>query len=311
MLPAPHRAKAHVLVVLERLQDRPLGLCERPRLGVRRLRQGLRERGHEEVVRLLVEGEGTGLAGGAGTYAFLVGCGWFDGAVFRVRQFVLTSFAAERALLEDVAALMRASGVLVTYNGKTFDLPVMETRWLFHRIEPPLDGVPHFDMLHPARRLWRARGSAAAPSARIEVHRRKTFSPSSFDGDDANPACCRLATLERHLFGVRRVGDVQFVMVAHHVPAGPHEEFPAVEALAHVLGNTPGGRLYKALVDESDDVKVTEVEGEAVTVIELRVARGDLGKVIGKQGRTARAIRTILNANATKLRKRAVLEIIE
>jgi predicted RNA-binding protein YlqC (UPF0109 family) len=70
-------------------------------------------------------------------------------------------------------------------------------------------------------------------------------------------------------------------------------------------------QIARALVDESDHVKVTEVEGEAVTVIELRVAPGDLGKVIGKQGRTARAIRTILNANATKLRKRAVLEIIE
>jgi uncharacterized protein len=70
-------------------------------------------------------------------------------------------------------------------------------------------------------------------------------------------------------------------------------------------------QIARALVDESDLVKVTEVEGESVTVIELRVAPGDLGKVIGKQGRTARAIRTILNANATKLRKRAVLEIIE
>jgi uncharacterized protein len=70
-------------------------------------------------------------------------------------------------------------------------------------------------------------------------------------------------------------------------------------------------QIARALVDESDNVKVTEVEGEAVTVIELRVAPGDIGKVIGKQGRTARAIRTILNANATKLRKRAVLEIIE
>jgi uncharacterized protein len=70
-------------------------------------------------------------------------------------------------------------------------------------------------------------------------------------------------------------------------------------------------QIAKALVDDSDHVKVTEVEGESVTVLELRVAPGDLGKVIGKQGRTARAIRTILNANATKLRKRAVLEIIE
>jgi uncharacterized protein len=69
--------------------------------------------------------------------------------------------------------------------------------------------------------------------------------------------------------------------------------------------------MAKALVDESDRVNVTEVEGERVTVIELRVAPGDLGKVIGKQGRTARALRTILNANATKLRKRAVLEIVE
>ncbi|MGH7278000.1 MAG: KH domain-containing protein [Candidatus Rokuibacteriota bacterium] len=69
--------------------------------------------------------------------------------------------------------------------------------------------------------------------------------------------------------------------------------------------------IAKALVDESDSVKVTEVAGESVTVIELRVAQGDLGKVIGKQGRTARALRTILNANATKMRKRAVLEIVE
>lgn len=69
--------------------------------------------------------------------------------------------------------------------------------------------------------------------------------------------------------------------------------------------------MAKALVDDSESVRVTEVEGERVTVIELRVAPGDLGKVIGKQGRTARALRTILNANATKLRKRAVLEIVE
>jgi uncharacterized protein len=69
--------------------------------------------------------------------------------------------------------------------------------------------------------------------------------------------------------------------------------------------------IAKALVDDVNKVDVKEVEGENVTVIELRVGPGDLGKVIGKQGRTARAIRTILNANATKLRRRAVLEIIE
>ena len=69
--------------------------------------------------------------------------------------------------------------------------------------------------------------------------------------------------------------------------------------------------IARALVDDSDSVRVTEVEGQTVTILELRVAPTDLGKVIGRQGRTARAIRTILNANATKLKKRAVLEIVE
>ncbi len=69
--------------------------------------------------------------------------------------------------------------------------------------------------------------------------------------------------------------------------------------------------IAKALVDEPDQVRAQEIEGEKITVIELRVAPGDLGKVIGKQGRTARAIRTLLNAAAIKLRKRAVLEILE
>ena len=69
--------------------------------------------------------------------------------------------------------------------------------------------------------------------------------------------------------------------------------------------------MAKALVDNPDQVEVREIEGEQSSVIELRVSREDLGKVIGKQGRTARAMRTILSAASTKLRKRAVLDIIE
>lgn len=69
--------------------------------------------------------------------------------------------------------------------------------------------------------------------------------------------------------------------------------------------------IAKALVDNPDEVNLNEVEGEKTTVLELKVAKSDLGKVIGKQGKTARAMRTILNATATKLKKRAVLEIIE
>jgi predicted RNA-binding protein YlqC (UPF0109 family) len=69
--------------------------------------------------------------------------------------------------------------------------------------------------------------------------------------------------------------------------------------------------MARALVDNPDQVRVSEIEGEQTSVIELRVAKEDLGKVIGKQGRTARAMRTILSAASTKIRKRAVLEIIE
>ena len=121
---------------------------------------------------LFLDLETTGLAGGAGTYAFLVGCGWFDGGVFRVRQFVLTSFAAEQALLEDAAALMRGAGVLVTYNGKTFDAPLIDTRFLFHRLAAPCGDLTHLDLLHPARRLWR-------PSVDVQA--------------DEVPASCRLS----------------------------------------------------------------------------------------------------------------------
>ena len=69
--------------------------------------------------------------------------------------------------------------------------------------------------------------------------------------------------------------------------------------------------IAKVLVDKPDEVRVTELEGRQTSVIELRVAKEDLGKVIGKQGRTARAMRTILGAASTKMRKRTVLEILE
>jgi len=70
-------------------------------------------------------------------------------------------------------------------------------------------------------------------------------------------------------------------------------------------------RMAKALVDKPEDVSVNEIDGEKTTVYELRVASADLGKVIGKQGKTARAMRTILSASGTKIGKRCVLEILE
>ena len=158
-------------------------LAEAPfQSGERRLDGQLRTRR-----TIFIDLETTGLSGGAGTVAFLVGCGYFDLGAFQVRQFLLTSYASERALLYAVADFFEGADLIVTYNGKTFDVPVMETRWLFHRLQMPLASVPHFDMLHPARRLWRMRAG---------------------DPGDLADSCCRLGTLERTLLNVSRVGDV-------------------------------------------------------------------------------------------------------
>jgi hypothetical protein len=140
---------------------------------------------------VFIDLETTGLSGGAGTVAFLVGCAYFDAGALQVRQFLLSSFTAERALLAAAAELFEAADLIVTYNGKTFDVPVMETRWAFHRMPAALDEVPHFDMLHPARRLWRSRSTI-----------------SGLHGGHDDAGGCRLTTLERVLLNLRRVGDV-------------------------------------------------------------------------------------------------------
>lgn len=127
--------------------------------------------------------ETTGLSGGAGTVAFLVGCGFFEAGAFRTVQFFLPGFAAERALLHAAGELLDRAPLLVTYNGRTFDVPVMETRWSFHRMACPIEATPHVDMLPPARRLWR----------------------EAVDGTERS---CRLVSLEEHLFGFVRSGDV-------------------------------------------------------------------------------------------------------
>jgi uncharacterized protein YprB with RNaseH-like and TPR domain len=136
---------------------------------------------------MFVDLETTGLAGGAGTYAFLVGCGWFDAGGFTVRQFFLSSFDAERDLLEAVNAIAERAATVVTFNGKSFDLPLIETRCALHRMDTPLAALPHVDMLHPARRLWRRDDDV-----------RVAGSVSS----------CRLGALERWLLGHEREGDV-------------------------------------------------------------------------------------------------------
>jgi len=104
---------------------------------------------------LFLDLETTGLSGGAGTYPFLVGCGSFDhDGGFITRQYVRTRPSDERALLAAVAAEFGRAGALVTFNGKAFDAPLLETRYLFHRLAWPAGQLPHVDVLHPARLFW-------------------------------------------------------------------------------------------------------------------------------------------------------------
>lgn len=103
---------------------------------------------------LLLDTETTGLAGGTGTLAFLVGTAWWDGEGLRVRQYLLTSPSAEDALLGSLAELAARFAVVVTYNGQTFDLPLLRTRGILCRRRGLLDGLAGLDLLPVARRLW-------------------------------------------------------------------------------------------------------------------------------------------------------------
>ena len=141
--------------------------------------------------------ETTGLSGGAGTLAFLVGCGYFEADGFHTRQFFLSGYEAERELLDALSAMTARFNGLVTFNGRTFDVPLIDTRYLFHRLESPFAGMPHFDMLHPARKLWRRR-NIAQPS-----HRDRWSGGRPGDG-----ASCALGALEEAILGVERFDDV-------------------------------------------------------------------------------------------------------
>ncbi|HVQ30939.1 MAG TPA: ribonuclease H-like domain-containing protein [Vicinamibacteria bacterium] len=129
--------------------------------------------------------ETTGLAGGAGTAAFLIGVGYVEGDHFRVRQYFMRDYHEEGALLHALAEDLSRFRRIVTFNGKMFDLPLLEARYRLNRSRFPLSGVPHFDLLHPARRLWKAR---------IES--------------------CRLQSLEAQLIGLRRGADIP----GEHIP---------------------------------------------------------------------------------------------
>ena len=110
---------------------------------------------------LFLDTETTGLAGGTGTYAFMVGIGWLEEEGFRVVQYFMRDYDEEPAQMALVAEELKRAALVVTYNGAGFDLPLLKTRFVFNRVRLNLQGIPHLDLLPVARRLWkRAHGAA-------------------------------------------------------------------------------------------------------------------------------------------------------
>ncbi|MGH9719844.1 MAG: ribonuclease H-like domain-containing protein [Bryobacteraceae bacterium] len=131
--------------------------------------------------------ETTGLAGGAGTYAFLIGVGSIDEHGFRVRQFFMRDFGDEPSLLAGLTEHLARFDVLITYNGRTYDQPLLETRFRMARTRPPFARMAHLDLLYGARRLWKLRLES-----------------------------CRLVDLENQILGLEREGDLPGEMIPYY-----------------------------------------------------------------------------------------------
>ena len=130
--------------------------------------------------------ETTGLAGGTGTCAFLVGVGRITREGFRVRQFFMRDYCEEASLLDALTRHLASFRVLVTYNGRAFDQPLLETRYRMNRARPPFARMEHLDLLFGARRLWKLRFES-----------------------------CRLVDLENQILGVERHGDLPGALIPY------------------------------------------------------------------------------------------------
>ena len=123
---------------------------------------------------LFLDTETTGLAGGTGTYAFLVGLAWWDAGGLQIEQLVMRDFTDEYSVLQELAARVAERPVLVTFNGKSFDWPLLESRFTMTRSIAPPRLTAHLDLLHPARALWKLRlGSVRL----VELERRVLDAP--------------------------------------------------------------------------------------------------------------------------------------
>lgn len=135
--------------------------------------------GFDPRTTVFMDTETSGLAGGAGTVTFLVGLGYFIGDAFRLDQCFMRDYDDEPAMLEFLADLLPRFTTVAGYNSKSFDLPLLRTRFVQNRIPYRMDAMLHYDLVHAARRFWKRR-----------------------------LADCSLGNIEREVLGIRREGDV-------------------------------------------------------------------------------------------------------
>lgn len=118
---------------------------------------------------LFLDTETTGLSGGAGTLAFEIGLGFMDDRGMVIRQYVMRDYGEESAMLAEIASLLPRFDTLVTFNGKSFDIPLLESRMVMHRIRVHLTDWPHLDLLHACRRVYKLRLGRCSLSALEEA----------------------------------------------------------------------------------------------------------------------------------------------
>ena len=125
---------------------------------------------HWSIQKLLfLDTETTGLSGGAGTLAFEIGLGFIDARGMVIRQYVMRDYGEEAAMLAEIASLLPRFDTLVTFNGKSFDIPLLESRMVMHRIRVHLTDWPHLDLLHACRRVYKLRLGRCSLSALEEA----------------------------------------------------------------------------------------------------------------------------------------------
>jgi len=230
---------------------------------------------------LFLDTETTGLMGGTGTYPFMVGIAWWDAGGLEVEQFFMRELSEEHALLLTLAERMAERPVLVTFNGKSFDWPLLETRYRMTRKIRPAAPRAHLDFLHPARNLWRVRLGSV-----------------------------RLAELEKHVLGWNRGADLISEMIPQfyfdYLRGGPPE--PLVQIFLHNQMDLRGlAGLASRIIAVLADPRTDGADGlELYGVSRICERRGDMTRA---QKHYAQSLAAVLPAETDRAARRSLARL--